>query len=347
LHCIYHDPERTIPLFHPRTACSLQFYAPEDDTRIRVSTFHTRRSNDVHSWWLQRFDIVGSQLGITHSCMQEAASSVQHARPHVFDRETARYHLANFRSVIPHHDVLDEEEFIREVQPLVSPWSWPPNTYYREAHRGYTRHLTEPLIEELVTHGLLLANEIGIRWKHLDQYVLLKTEEPVLDRATRPQFDRAGARIFRRPKNMQAEATKQASTISESLATPLVGLDAPPLDVGEKKVRLCAKSTYILSKGEEQMERVEDVTDNEGKTAMMLKDERKVRKWKMSGICWDSDWLLSSRDNAAGRSCVTANIFALIRSTCVLQSRSIRITTSKLTTSIKLKNLRIIMLSSK
>jgi hypothetical protein len=111
----------------------------------------------------------------------------------------------------------------------------------------------------------------------------------VLDRAARPHFDRAGARIFRRPKNMQADATKQASTISESLATPLVELDAPPLDVGEKKVRLCAKSTYLLSEGEEQMERVEDVTDNEGKTAMMLKDGRKVRKWKMSGICWDSD----------------------------------------------------------
>jgi hypothetical protein len=287
LHCIYHDPERTIPLFHPRTACSLQFYAPEDDTRIRVSTFHTRRSNDVHSWWLQRFDIVGSQLGITHSCMQEAASSVQHARPHVFDRETARYHLANFRSVIPHHDVLDEEEFIREVQPLVSPWSWPPNTYYREAHRGYTGHLTEPLIEELVTHGLLLANEIGIRWKHLGQYVLLKTEEPVLDRATRPQFERIDAHVLRRAKCMQAGASEDTDTIGESPATPLVELNAPPLDVGEKKVRLCAKSTCILSGAEEHRERVEDVQDNEGKTATRKRD---MRKWKRrSRICWDSD----------------------------------------------------------
>ena len=290
LHCIYHDPERTIPLFHPRTACSLQFYAPEDDTRIRVSTFHTRRSNDVHSWWLQRFDVVGSQLlGITHSLIQEAASTVQHARPYTIDRKRARYYLANFRSLIPHHDVLDEEKFIREVHPLRTPWSWPPNTYYHEAHRGYTKYLTEPLIEELVTHGLLLANEIGIRWTHLDQYILLKIEDPVLDRTPRPQFDRAGARIFRRPRSMQADATKEASTVSVSPATPLVELDAPPLDVGEKKVRLCVKSTYLLSKGEEQTEKMEDVTDNEGKTAMGLKDVRKLRKWKMSGIFWDSD----------------------------------------------------------
>jgi hypothetical protein len=219
--------------------------------------------------------------------MQEAASTVQQARPYVFDRESARYHLANFRSLIPHHDVLDEEEFIREVQPFVSPWSWPPNTYYREAHRGYTRHLTEPLIEELVTRGLLLANEIGIRWKHLDQYVLLKIEEPLLDRATRPQFERIDAHVLRRAKCMQAGASEDTDTIGEGPATPLVELNAPPLDVGEKKVRLGAKGTCILSGAEEHRERVEDVQDNEGKTATRKRD---TPKWKRtSKVCWDSD----------------------------------------------------------
>lgn len=149
-----------------------------------------------------------------------------------------------------------------------------------KARRGYTKHLTESHIEELVTHGLLLANEIGIRWKHLDNYVLLKTEEPVLNRATQPQFERIDARVFRRAKRMQAGASEDTDTIGESPATPLLELDAPPLDVGEKNARLCAKSTCILSGEDEQGGRVLDVEDNEGKTTMRMKNVREVRKWK-------------------------------------------------------------------
>ena len=37
------------------------------------------------------------------------------------------------------------------------------------------------------------------------------------------------------------------------------------------------------------MGRVEDVTDNEGKTVVEFKNVRKVRKWRMSEMCWDSD----------------------------------------------------------
>jgi hypothetical protein len=86
---------------------------------------------------------------------------------------------------------------------------------------------------------------------------------------------------------MQAGASEDTDTIGESPATPLVELNAPPLDVGEKKVRLCAKSTCILSGAEEHRERVEDVQDNEGKTATRKRD---MRKWKRrSRICWDSD----------------------------------------------------------
>ena len=133
-------------------------------------------------------------------------------------------------------------------------------------------------------------NEIGIRWKHLDQYVLLKTEETVLDRASRPQFERIDAHVLRRAKCMQAGASEDTDTISESPATPLVELDAAPLDVGEKKVRLCAKSTCILSGEDEQRERVEDVEDNEGKTAMRMRNVREVPKWKrVSRMYWDSD----------------------------------------------------------
>lgn len=70
---------------------------------------------------------------------------------------------------------------------------------------------------------------------------------------------------------------------------PLVELRAPPLDVGEKKVRLYTNSTCLLSGREEQMERVENVTDNEGKTTMGLTDVRKVRKWRISRTCCGLD----------------------------------------------------------
>lgn len=149
-----------------------------------------------------------------------------------------------------------------------------------KARRGYTKHLTESHIEELVTHGLLLANKIGIRWKHLDNYVLLKTEEPVLNRATQPQFEKIDAHVFRRAKRMQAGASEDTDTIGESPATPLLELDAPPLAVGEKNARLCAKSTCILSREDEQGERVLDVKDNEGKTTMRMKNVGELRKWK-------------------------------------------------------------------
>jgi hypothetical protein len=51
----------------------------------------------------------------------------------------------------------------------------------------------------------------------LDQYILLKIEEPVLDRAIRAQFDTAGVRIFRRPDSMQADATEEANTTMKAL----------------------------------------------------------------------------------------------------------------------------------
>lgn len=69
----------------------------------------------------------------------------------------------NVRSIVPHQEVLDKEEHIQSVIPLNSPWSWSQNTTFREARRGYVEYLTEPLIEDLVTHGLLIANDTGIK----------------------------------------------------------------------------------------------------------------------------------------------------------------------------------------
>ena len=100
----------------------------------------------------------------------------------------------------------------------------------------------------------------------------------MLNRATRSQFERIDARVFCRAKRMQAGASEGTDTICESPATPLLELDEPPLDLGEKKVRLCAKSTCILSGEDEQRERVEDVKDNKGKIATRMKNVREVQK---------------------------------------------------------------------
>ncbi|KAF2995678.1 hypothetical protein E8E13_002741 [Curvularia kusanoi] len=284
LHCIYHDPERTITLLHPRTACSLQVYAPQDDSHVTVAAFHARRPNNVHAWWLQRLGVVGGQvLGIAHNVVQKAVTTCQNTRPQPVNRASVGDYLASLRTIIPHYDVLDEEEHIREVEPLTAPWLWPLNTYYREARRGYIRHLTEPLIVELINHGLLVANETGIRWKHLDQYILLKVEGSVVDLANWPQLMDLDARM------RQANTSGEDDMGGDRPATPLVDPSLPPLK-GEKKVRLSAKSSCVSLNGNEQIERVEDVTDNEGKTATRMKDARKARKRKeRSEICWDSD----------------------------------------------------------
>ena len=156
LHCIYHDPERTITVLHPRTACSLQLYAPEVDSHAPFGTFHTRRPNQTHSWWLQLSGIIGSQLlGIAVEAAEEgsiAAQDLETAQP-VVNEELIRWHLMNVRAIMPHHEVLDEEEHIQSVVPLPSPWSWPQDTVFREARRGYANYLTEGFIEVLVTNN--------------------------------------------------------------------------------------------------------------------------------------------------------------------------------------------------
>lgn len=196
----------------------------------------------------------------------------------------------NVRSIIPDHEVLDEEEHIQTIQPLPSPWSWPSNTFYREAHCGYIEYLTEPLIAELITHGLLLANETGIRWKHLDQYILVKTEEPVFNRANRPRFEKLDAHAFRRARIGMPGLNGEPNGIEERSGTPIVELNSPPLGMGEKKVRLYSKRTCVCIDGDEAVAKEEDVEDNEGKTAGKAREVDAGRRRKVrSKICWDSD----------------------------------------------------------
>lgn len=286
LHCIYHDPERTITILQPRTSCSLQIYAPEVDRHTAVSTYQSSRSNSTHAWWLQLLGITGSQLlGTASNLVEYAVSPVSLPEPDsstlpVIDRELIRHHLTNCRSVIPHHDTLDEEEHIESVQPLPSPWTFPLNTRYREARRGYLEHLSEPLIAELVTHGLLIASDIGIRWKHLDQYILVKTDEPSFDRANRPRLNNLDLAAFQSAKIRCLGLVEELNGMQEERSgTPIVELGSPPLGVGEKRVRLYPKRKCVLINGDEIVVKVEDLEDNEGKTAMSrAREAEKVKK---------------------------------------------------------------------
>lgn len=299
LHCLYHDPERTVTLLHPRTACSLQVYAPEEDHNATFGTFHTRRLNDTHSWWLQLLGITTSQvLGIANTLVQYAVSVVippQPAEPvgPPVDRKLIRHHLINLRSVLPHYETLDEEEHIQNVQPLPSPWSFPSNAYYREARRGYLQYLSEPLIAELVTLSLLLVNKVGIRWKHMDQYILIKNEESVFNRSNRPRLEKLDAPAYRHKRITQPNINDEPNGMEEKRpGTPIIDVDSSQLVVGGKRVRLCSKKTCVHIGEKVTVVEVEDLEDNEGKTADTHRriEAGRVKMHEMrSRICWDSD----------------------------------------------------------
>lgn len=293
LHCIYHDPERTVTVLHPRTACSLQLYAPIEDAHANFVTFHTRRPNTAHSWWLQLSGITNSQLlGIAIFAAKESslgAQDPQSAHP-VVDRELIRWYLTNIRSIIPIHDVLDEDEHLQTLQPLSTPWSWPDNTFYREARRGCVQYLTEPLIAALVTHGLLLVNDAGIRWKHLDQYILVKIEDEgeveFYNRKHRPRFEKLDARAFRRERIGRPGLNGEWNGFEGKPPTPIEQLDEPLVGPGEKRVRICAKKRCVGIDEAIPVIEEEDVEENEGKT--VGKARRVAKSRKRLEIVWDS-----------------------------------------------------------
>lgn len=286
LHCVYHDPERTVTVLHPRTACSQQLYAPVEDAHAQFATFHTRRPNQTHSWWLQLSGVVANRLLGIAVAEAEAAAADLHgtdaAQPEV-NRDLIRWHLINVRSIIPHREVIDEEEHIQSIVPLPSPWSWPQDAVYREARRGYTTYLTEGLIEVLVTNGLMLANDIGIRWKHLDQYILVKNEEEeVFNRSNVPHFEKLDLRAFRRKR---IERPGKNGEWNGGPPTPITELGSPLASPGKKKVRLCAKKKCVRIDEEEATVNQEIVEDNEWKTASKLREV--ARRKKRSTMIWD------------------------------------------------------------
>ena len=308
LHCLYHDPERTVTLLHPRTACSLQIYAPEEDHHVAIGTYQSRRPNDAHSWWQQSLSIVVNQLlGTANSLVKYAVSVVSSPQPDKpstspVHQELIRHHLVNLRSVIPHHEALDEEEHIQSIQPLPSPWSFPSSTHYREARRGYIEYLSKPLIAELVTLGLMQANDAGIRWKHLDQYVLVTaesegcdsvtTEQEVYNRTNRPRLEKLDPRAYRRERTTRPSINSEPNNMEEKPATPIIELESASLAVGEKRVRLHPKRTCAFIGEKVTVVQIEDLEDNEGKCAEMHRRkeaERAKKRRTRSSICWDSD----------------------------------------------------------
>ncbi|KAJ4343159.1 hypothetical protein N0V95_006732, partial [Ascochyta clinopodiicola] len=172
-------------VLHLRSSYPLQVYAPEEDYHMAIGTYQSRKPDDTTPWWLQLLGIVGSQLlGIADSVVEKATDSTD--RPHPAQattrlqakHELLKRHLTNLRATIPNTDALDEKEHIQFIHPPATPWSFPPGTHYREARPGRLHHLTEPLITDLVNLGLLLASPTGIRWKHMDQHILLTIDTP-------------------------------------------------------------------------------------------------------------------------------------------------------------------------
>ena len=106
------------------------------------------------------------------------------------------------------------------IRPLPYPWSFPSAIRYRETCRGYLQYLTEPLIAELVTFGLMLVNEAAIRWKHLDQYVLVKIEETVYNRTNKPRLEKLDPPAYRRERTTQSGISGESNGTEISLRRP-------------------------------------------------------------------------------------------------------------------------------
>lgn len=163
-------------------------------------------------------------------------------------------------------------------------------------------YLSEPLIAELVTLGLMLVSDAGIRWKHLDQYVLVTaesegydsvtTEQEVYNRINRPRLQKLDPRAYRRERTTRPGINSDSIGMEEKPATPIIELESPPLAVGEKRVRLHPKRTCALISEKVTIVQIEDLEDNEGKSVEMHRRkeaERAKRQRARSSICWDSD----------------------------------------------------------
>ncbi|XPS92721.1 hypothetical protein M3J09_002103 [Ascochyta lentis] len=267
---------------------------------MAIGTYQSRKPDDTDSWWLQLLGIVGSQLlGISDSVVRKASEATDPIPPGPMPaisqaaRKLIKHHLTALRSTIPNIEALDEEEHIQAVHPPPSPWSFPTNSYYREARPGRLNLLSEPLITDLVNIGLLIANDTGIRWRHMDQHILLVAEDTNSRHGRRVRLARSDPAAFRRARVSRSNLDGEHNTVGleDITGTPIVRVETPPLEGGEKRVRLWTKRTCVLIDGAEVVVRHEEVVDNEGKSAKIrareAEDARKERA--RSQMCWDSE----------------------------------------------------------
>jgi hypothetical protein len=301
LHCIYHDPERTVTLLHPRTACSLQIYAPEEEHGTYIGTYRSRKPDITHAWWLQLLGLTSSGLlGLANNAINIATTRAPQPDILTPSFELTKHHLTTLRSIIPHNDTLDEAHHLLTIRPLPTPWSFPPHTTYREARHNVLASLFEPLIAELVTHGLLLANDMGIRWAHGDSYILFSTPEPHDPESGRSRIEKCDVRAYRMAVLRRASITEmeEEGDRDERPGTPIVGRGEGRVEGGEKRVRLDAerRCVWIDKEEEERGEGVvemQEVVDNEGGSEVWFKKlgfgtgGRKPRL--RSRICWASE----------------------------------------------------------
>lgn len=125
----------------------------------------------------------------------------------------------------------------------------------------------------------------------MDQYILLRIEKPVCQSGDQPRIEQLDTSAFRHAAIWRCCVDDGNAVVADkSPGTPIVEVDNSLLQAGEKKVRLSAKRTCVQLSGDEQIRRVEDVEDNEGKTAMkrLGSKKRKTQRTRMR-LCWDSD----------------------------------------------------------
>jgi hypothetical protein len=127
----------------------------------------------------------------------------------------------------------------------------------------------------------------------MDQYILVKNEEPVFNRSNRPRLEKLDAPAYRRKSVSRPNINDESSgTEEERPGTPIIDVDSSQLVVGGKRVRLYPKRTCVYIGEMVTVVEVEDLEDNEGKTADTHRrmGAEKVKKHKVrSRICWDSD----------------------------------------------------------
>ncbi|KAH6641983.1 hypothetical protein C7974DRAFT_446280 [Boeremia exigua] len=316
LHCLYHDPERTITLLQPRTSCALHFYAPRDDPHSPISTFLARRPNAVHSWWRQALHVTRTpHLSTAQHTSLDTTLLDSPPEPPLTTADTdaaTLTHLSALLPSIPHTLALalalDPAELLASLRPLPTPWHWPPHAHYLEARRNALIHLPESLIPALVTQGVLVVDAAGIRWAVGDACVLVADGECSAEgerdgacaRSRTQQWDMdaqggfgggCGVRACTRPRIALLDLVAFRRQRVGALAGHTLERPGPPV-VGPAEPR-CGKKVRILAErqcvGPDGARSVEALRDNEGRRGCARRKWAGEKGRRRGAMCWDSE----------------------------------------------------------